>query len=152
MECETATPAAIPRLESIAEAAFAPYVARIGRRPAPMQEDFRARVAEGRVTLLIVDGMVAGYAVTRVDGAALQIDTIALDPAYHGRGLGRGFLASVEGRAQADGLTRIALYTNAAMHGNLTFYPRLGYAETGRRAEAGFDRVYFEKDLADAWG
>ena len=31
---------------------------------------------------------------------------------------------------------------------NLDFYPRLGYLETHRISEDGFDRVYFEKDLS----
>jgi hypothetical protein len=31
---------------------------------------------------------------------------------------------------------------------NLDFYPRLGYLETQRVHEDGFDRVYFEKVLA----
>jgi hypothetical protein len=30
---------------------------------------------------------------------------------------------------------------------NLRLYPTLGYAETGRREEDGYRRVYFEKSL-----
>lgn len=41
----------------------------------------------------------------------------------------------------------VHLYTNEKMVENLAIYPRLGYAETGRRHEDGFNRVYFEKRL-----
>lgn len=37
------------------------------------------------------------------------------------------------------------LYTNAKMTENLTLYARLGWRETDRRTEQGFERVYFEK-------
>ncbi|MEQ9160672.1 MAG: hypothetical protein RLO10_10775 [Roseovarius indicus] len=37
------------------------------------------------------------------------------------------------------------LYTNEKMVANLSIYPHLGYAETDRRTEDGFNRVYFEK-------
>ena len=30
---------------------------------------------------------------------------------------------------------------------NLSFYPRMGYAEVDRRHEDGFDRVFFEKPV-----
>jgi hypothetical protein len=30
---------------------------------------------------------------------------------------------------------------------NLSFYPRLGYIEVARRAEHGFNRVFFEKSF-----
>ena len=42
----------------------------------------------------------------------------------------------------------VELYTNAQMTENLSLYPRLGYAKTGRRMEDGFDRVFYRKELA----
>jgi hypothetical protein len=33
------------------------------------------------------------------------------------------------------------------MHENLELYPRLGYRQTDRRVEDGFERVYFSKKL-----
>ncbi len=32
--------------------------------------------------------------------------------------------------------------------GNRSLYPRLGYSETGRRMEDGFDRVFYRKELS----
>jgi hypothetical protein len=42
----------------------------------------------------------------------------------------------------------VSLYTNAHMTENLSLYLALGYVEVGRRREHGFDRVYYEKRVA----
>ena len=61
---------------------------------------------------------------------------------------GLQLIAHCEEAARSAGLTSIRLYTNEKMAENLMIYPRLGYIETGRRSEHGFNRVYFEKRLA----
>jgi hypothetical protein len=56
----------------------------------------------------------------------------------------------VEGAVRATrrhGLGAIALYTNAAMHENLALYARIGFVETRRATEDGFDRVFMRWDL-----
>ncbi len=58
----------------------------------------------------------------------------------------------LEALARQGGAAAVELYTNARMTENLQLYPRLGYAETGRRTEDGFDRVFFRKHLAGAAG
>jgi len=45
----------------------------------------------------------------------------------------------------AEGLSHIELYTNEMMYENRTMYPKLGYVETGRKTQAGFNRVFFSK-------
>jgi hypothetical protein len=49
--------------------------------------------------------------------------------------------------ALENDLKLMVLYTNQKMTENLDFYPRLGYVETRRLSEDGFERVYFEKRL-----
>lgn len=75
------------------------------------------------------------------------IDTVAVARAFQGRGIGPRLIAAAEDAARRAGADMIRLYTNAAMTSNLSLYPRLGYRETGRAVEAGFDRVYYEKAL-----
>ena len=53
----------------------------------------------------------------------------------------------VEREAVRSKLTGVSLYTNVLMHENLELYRALGYQETDRRHEDGFDRVYFLKRL-----
>ena len=45
------------------------------------------------------------------------------------------------------GVGEIRLYTHLTMHENIALYPRLGYQETGRGEQAGFQRVFFRKRL-----
>jgi hypothetical protein len=45
------------------------------------------------------------------------------------------------------GWREIRLYTNALMAENIALYRRIGYVETARVAEKGFDRVYMTKRL-----
>ena len=132
-----------------AEAAYAGYVARIGREPAPMVADFAAALEAGHLFVAEdeeADG-IAGFVVFYPRGDHVHLENVAVDPARQGRGLGRALIGFAEGRARDLGLDRIELYTNAKMTENLALYPRLGYREFDRRVEDGFDRVYFSKDL-----
>ncbi|MBL8698777.1 MAG: GNAT family N-acetyltransferase [Alphaproteobacteria bacterium] len=142
-----ATPADVPALAAIAEAAYVRYVARIGRRPAPMDPDFATLIAAGEVTLREADGVV-GFVVWRAKPDHVFIDNVAVDPARHGQGHGKAMLAWVEAEARRIGVPEMRLYTNAKMTENLAMYPRLGWIETDRRMQDGFDRVFFRKPLA----
>lgn len=135
-------------VERVARAAYAVYVPRIGRAPAPMLADFAAAIAAGRVW--VAGAPVAGYAVAYPRGDHWHLENVAVAPAAQGRGLGHALIAHVEALAARAGARAIELYTNAAMTENLALYPRLGYARTGRRVEDGFDRVFFRKALAPA--
>lgn len=138
------------RIRAIAKAAYAPYVARIGRRPAPMDADFDAHIAAREVWLATEGGATLGYAVL-VDGDdALRLDNIATAPEARRVGAGRALLVFAEAVARRRGFVAIDLYTNAKMVENLALYPRIGYRETDRRREDEFDRVFFRKELSEA--
>ena len=134
-------------IEQIVVAAYTPYIARIGRPPAPMAADYAHLVATGTVDVL-VDDAVAGVVVTVVETDHLLIENVAVAPWAQGRGHGRRLLDHAEHRARELGLPELRLYTNALMTENLQLYPKLGYIETGRLTENGFDRVYFRKTAA----
>jgi ribosomal protein S18 acetylase RimI-like enzyme len=140
-----ATAADVPAIERIVDRAYAPYVERIGRRPAPMDADYTALVEHTRV---LVDGDdVVGLIVVLDEADHVFVENVAVDPSATGRGYGRMLLGYAESRARELGLPQVRLYTNAAMTENLAMYPRLGYVETDRRSEDGFDRVYFAKGV-----
>lgn len=67
--------------------------------------------------------------------------------ARHARRIGRALITHCEEAARDGGHGTVRLYTNEKMTDNLALYPHLGYAETGRRIEDDFARVYFEKRL-----
>ena len=142
-----AMPADLPAIAAIVDAAYSPYVPRIGRKPGPMTDDYTALVAQGWVQVLEDQGGVCGLLVLIAQPDALLLDNIAIAPAAQGRGFGRRLLAAAETSARAAGLPVIRLYTNVAMTENIAIYGRQGYVETGRRVENGLHRVYMEKRL-----
>jgi ribosomal protein S18 acetylase RimI-like enzyme len=137
------------RIGAIARAAYAKYVPRIGREPAPMVADFAAEVAAGRVVVIGTAGAVDGYMIAWPETDAYFIENIAIDPARQGEGLGRQLMDHAVGEAKRRRLSAIRLYTNAAMTENLSMYAHLGFVETHRAVEKGFDRVYLRWSLPD---
>lgn len=138
----------VPAIARITRDAYAIYVDRIGREPAPVTADHDALVAAGEVTVATAGDTVVGVLVTRPLGASLLLESVAVDPAHQGLGIGRTLVEHAETLAAGAGLEAVELYTNQAMTENLRLYPRLGYVETGRRSEDGYRRVYFRKTLA----
>jgi GNAT superfamily N-acetyltransferase len=128
-------------------AAYAPYLPRIGRPPAPVTADYDAAVDSGEVWVAARDDMVIGLLVLKVGPDHLLVENIAVDPSAQGTGIGARLLALADEQAGQLGLTEIRLHTNAAMTENLSYYPRRGYAETHRGEQDGFQRVYFSKEL-----
>ncbi len=138
---------------ALIRASYAKYVPRIGREPAPMTGDYRAEIAQGHCWVLDGPGRLSGVLVMRAEDAGVEdagwfVDTVGVDPAEQGKGVGKALMEFAESEAARRGFHAVRLYTNAKMTENMPFYRGLGYAITGRRMEDGFDRVFFEKRLA----
>jgi ribosomal protein S18 acetylase RimI-like enzyme len=144
-----ATPADEDAIRACAVAAYQRYVTAIGRKPAPMVADFAAQIAAGDIEVAEDDtsGALQGFIVYFPRDDHMFLENVAVHPEAAGQGIGKALIARCETEARRRGLGSIQLYTNVKMVGNLSIYPRLGYVETGRRSEEGFDRVYFEKPL-----
>jgi GNAT superfamily N-acetyltransferase len=147
-------PAAIAdraRIEAIVEAAYSPYLQRMNRKPAPMVDDYAKRIADGQALVLETEGAVAGVLVLEDHPddheGFLLLDNIAVDPTYHGRGLGKRLMKFTEEEARRRGYRVIELYTNEVMVENIALYLHLGYAEIMREQVAGYDRVYMRKAI-----
>jgi GNAT superfamily N-acetyltransferase len=134
-------------LRRIAAAAYQPYVARIGRPPAPMTADYDQAVRSGHAWLAVQDGQPVGFAVLIAQPGYLLLENVAVLPTAQGRGIGARLLGLAEEHARSLGLGEIRLYTNEAMTENLAYYPRRGYTETHRAEQDGFRRVFFRKPL-----
>jgi ribosomal protein S18 acetylase RimI-like enzyme len=142
-----AAPGDAPAVAACVRAAYARYVERIGREPAPMTADYDALIAAGEVWIVRAGEDVAGVLVLRPQPPALLVENVAVAPGHQGRGLGRLLMAFAEERARAEDLAEVVLYTNERMTENLRFYPALGFTETGRATQDGFARVFFRKPL-----
>jgi ribosomal protein S18 acetylase RimI-like enzyme len=136
-----------PGLRALVESAYAVYVPRIGLRPAPMDADYDDLVSRGLVTVAEVEGEMAGALVLIPAADHLLIDNVAVDPAHQGEGIGAALMRVAEERAQASGIGELRLYTHRLMTENRAWYARLGYEETGREQQDGFDRVFFGKHV-----
>ncbi len=134
-------------LRDLVHAAYGHYVARIGKPPGPMLDDYAARIAAGQAWVLEDAGRIAGVLVLEEQADAFLLDNIAVRPECQGAGHGRALMAFAEAEARRRGWREIRLYTHALMTENQALYRRLGYVETGRVAEKGFDRVYMAKAM-----
>ncbi|MCK8785086.1 GNAT family N-acetyltransferase [Roseomonas sp. NAR14] len=137
-----------PLLAALVERAYAAWVPVIGRRPAPMDDDYAARCAAGEAFVLTDPGGMAGLCVLEDRPDHLYLDNVALEPARQGEGLGRALLDFAEAEARRRGYGEIRLLTNALMARNIALYAARGYREWDRRREHGFSRVFMRKALA----
>ncbi|MFJ2199254.1 GNAT family N-acetyltransferase [Streptomyces violaceusniger] len=143
-----ATAADVDAVEAVTDAAYRPYVARIGVRPAPMDADHAADIAAGRVFL--TGDPVVGVLVLVAEPGHLVLESIAVHPDAHRQGVGRRLLAFAELHARALGLPEIRLYTNARMWENQEIYPRYGYEVTERCQDGAYDRIHYRKRIPGA--
>ena len=143
----SAIAADIPAIANIVDQAYRHYIARIGRPPGPMLDDYGARVSEGAVWVLEEGDVIAAIIVLLPMPTYLLLDNIAVSPARQGLGLGRRLLAFAEMEALRRGYREIRLYTHQTMVENQRLYASIGYEETGRGTEAGYDRVFMRKQL-----
>jgi ribosomal protein S18 acetylase RimI-like enzyme len=129
--------------------AYTHYVARLGKPPGPMLDDFARRIADEQVWILEDDGALAGILVLEdAENGALLLDNVAVAPTAQGKGYGRALVEFAEAEARRRGHTQVRLYTNEVMTENIALYRRLGFAETGRVSEKGYERVYMAKPLS----
>lgn len=142
-----ATAEDVAAIEAIVQAAYSPYIERIGRQPGPMLEDYRQLVEAGGVHVLDNAGRVQGFVILIERDNALLLDNLAVAPDAQGLGFGRQLMDFAERQAIDAGHAAIFLYTNEAMTENLTLYQRRGYVETHRAEEHGLRRVYMSKSL-----
>lgn len=140
----------LPEVERIVHDAYVKYVSRMGKKPRPMLDDYRQRIRAHETWVIHEHDKVRGIVVLLPQPDHLLLDNIAVDPSFHGKGIGRALIAFAEGEATRHGYDEIRLYTHQTMHENIAMYPRLGYQETGRRVVDGFDRVFFRKSIGDA--
>ncbi len=138
-----------PALAALVDEAYGHYVARIGRKPGPMLDDYAARVAAGQAHVAVDGaGAILGLLVLEdcKDGAVL-LDNIAVAPAAQGTGVGRALMIFAEDEARRRGAPIVRLYTHEMMVENIALYTRVGFVETGRIEEKGLRRVYMEKRI-----
>lgn len=132
---------------AVVDAAYRHYVARIGKPPGPMLDDYAQRIADGQAWVLDDAGRIVGVLVLESQPQGFLLDNIAVLPDCQGKGFGRVLLEFAEAEACRRGYHEVHLYTHARMTENIALYRRIGFIETHRVTEKGFDRVYMTKRL-----
>ncbi len=134
-------------VQRIVAEAYAPLAARMDKPPAPMLDNYASRIAEGVVEVLEQNGVVVAMIILVDLADALMLENVAVSPEVHGQGIGRRLTDHAETVARDRNYDKIRLYTHATMVENQAMYVRLGYVETTRGEDEGYDRVQFEKRL-----
>ncbi len=137
-----------PRLTEVARGAYGVYVARIGRPPRPMEEDYGETIRRHAVTVAERGGEVAGFVVLVADGEeGFLVDNVAVDPDRQGGGVGRALLEHAEAEARRAGHDSLYHFTHELMTENQSLYARIGYAEYARRVDGDAVLVFMRKRL-----
>ncbi|KAI8682115.1 N-acetyltransferase domain-containing protein [Fusarium keratoplasticum] len=148
---ERATPQDVPAIKAIVDAAYTKYIERIGKPPAPMTTDYEEVLQSHDVFVLrkkeddiIVGSIVLGH---QQGSDAVKINNLVVDVTAQGRGYGGVLMRYAAEFAKSRGCSALELFTNVKMWENLGLYAKMGFMETERKTDEGYERVYFRKDL-----
>ena len=134
-------------VHNVVDAAYRHYIARMGKPPGPMLDDYAARIAGGQTWVVEDAGAIVGILVLEETAEGFLLDNIAVSPEGQGKGFGRALIEFAEDEARRRGFGDIRLYTHEKMTENIALYTRIGFVETHRISEKGYDRVYMAKRL-----
>ncbi len=89
-----ATEADLPEIKRVITAAYARYLSRMDRPPAPVLNDYRAETAAGQVWVL--GEPVVGIIVLISEEDSLLVENVAVNPSAQGAGYGRRLMEFAE--------------------------------------------------------
>lgn len=148
IELRPAVPLEAAAIRNIVRAAYAKWIAVIGREPMPMQADYEKAFDEHQFDVVVENGQIIGLIETMQRDDHIWIENVAVLPEAQGRGIGRRLLAHAEHKAIEAGCFEVRLVTNGAFEANLSLYSGLGYSVDRREAFMGGTAVYLSKKLA----
>ncbi len=144
---ETAKAEDVPAIKPMVDAAYSKYIERLGKLPAAMTADYDKLVETQSLYVLRAGGNVVGSILLSRDDDSIKVNNLVVDPSAQGRGYSRVLMDHAEDMARAQSLAAVTLFTNEKMHENIALYTKIGFTETGRKTEDGFNRVFFRKDV-----
>ena len=151
MDKETLIRAAQPSdaqaVKACVEAAYRHYIARMGKPPGPMLDDYSKVIEQHGATVVEQDRKIVGVLVLIKTETGMLLDNVAVHPEQQGKGLGRRLIELAESETQGQGYSQLDLYTHQCMTENIKMYKAMGYVETERKNVRGYDRVYMRKNL-----
>lgn len=112
-----------------------------------MLDDYAKIIGERPVHVAELAGKIVGMLVLDETDEGFLLETVGVDPAVKGRGVGRLLIQFAESEARRKGHASLYLYTHEKMTENQALYARNGYVEYARRTEHGLARVFMRKAL-----
>ncbi|KAF5227859.1 hypothetical protein FANTH_14664 [Fusarium anthophilum] len=147
-----AKPEDVTVIQAMVKLAYSKYVDRIGKPPAPMTADYAKLLTTHHVFILRIsstNSIVGSIALSCELGTdSIKINNLVVDTAAQGRGFGGLLIRYAETFAKLMGRPALTLFTNVKMYENLALYRKMGFLETERKTEDGYERVYFRKELS----
>jgi len=139
-----ATPADIPAVVALIDAAYKHYIADLGgRRPRPMDDDQALRVANKELFVLKDNETLLGVITMQRQPDSIHIFNLAIHPEAQGGGLLHRLIDFAEATARRENKPRLTLYTNVVMTRNRAIYAHLGFTELGEHEAPGGYRIVF---------
>jgi GNAT superfamily N-acetyltransferase len=140
-----ATSADASTVREITRAAYAKWVAVIGREPKPMTANYEQAVIDHVIDFLEEDGRPIALIEIIPESLHLLIENVAVLPDWQGRGVGSMLLGRAETIARSLQLNEMRLYSNAMFLTNISFYARRGFSEFLREHDAKWGGVVHMK-------
>ena len=100
-----------------------------------------ADAAAGAAFIAQHETAIVGCVFCRAKSDALYIGKLAVEPAHHGRGIGRALIDAAASEARDRGLAFLELQTRVELVENHAAFARLGFVKTGETAHDGYTRA-----------
>ncbi len=147
-EIRRAQPSDAVAMKGCVESAYRHYISRMGKSPGPMLDDYTIVTQQHTAFVAEEEDDIVGVLVLVRTESGMLLDNVAVHPGHQGKGLGRRLIELAETETRDQGYTHLELYTHECMTENIGMYKALGYVETERRTEHGYNRVYMQKTLS----
>ena len=134
-------------IERIVNEAYGVYLDRLGKKPAPMLDDYPDLIQKQYVHVIEEGNQIYGILVLVPMEKHMLVENVAVHPDFQGHGYGRMLLDYADETAKMRGYSEIRLYTHEKMIENQEIYRHLGWKEYMRQTEDGYNRVYMKKTL-----
>ena len=133
------------QLERLMQAAYQPLQLRLGGEVLPpLQADYAEEIQEYPCWLVEFSERIIGALLMSFAEYRATIINVAVDPQFHGQGIGGLLMRLAESAALEKKIDRLQLSTHRQLQENLSLYQYLGWREVERRG----DKVIFEKSIA----
>lgn len=142
-----AIPSDADAIRAVVDAAYAVYLPQMDKPPGPVLDDYDERIAAGEAFVSDAEAGILGILILIDTDEYLLLDNVATAPGAQGQGVGRQLVSFAESEARRRGYGEIRLYTHIVMADNVAYYENLGWEETHRGEQAGYQRIFMRKRL-----